>query len=138
MEKATSDVTAIKTKTSESPSRACQRNEHSSHPRDSRSQSRNRQHLNKRNKKSGQCENCGGYAPHRNPCPAWGKSCNACGKIGHFAQVCRSKSRRKSRTMDHVESGHSSGEEYEYVYTVNYIDNEKPPKFKSMGKLWRR
>ena len=29
--------------------------------------------------------------------------------------------------MPHVESGHSSREEYEYVYTVNYNDNKKPP-----------
>ena len=127
VEKATSDVSAIKTKTSELPSRSCQQNENSSQPRDRRSQSRNRQHFNKRNKKSGKCENCGGYALHRNPCPARGKSCNACGKIGHFAHVCRSKPRTKPRTVAHVESSHSSGEEYEYVYTVNYIDNKKPP-----------
>ncbi|XP_074635909.1 uncharacterized protein LOC141894234 [Acropora palmata] len=106
VEKATSDASVIKTKTNERPSRPCQRNEHSSHPRDRRSQSRNRQHLNKRNKKSGQCENFGGYAPHRNPCPAREKSCNACRKIGHFAHVCLSKSRTKSRTVAHVESGH--------------------------------
>ena len=47
VEKAKSDVSAIKTKTSERPSRPCQRNENSSHPRDRRSQSRNRQHFNK-------------------------------------------------------------------------------------------
>ena len=35
----------------------------------------------------------GGYAPHKNPCPARGKTCNACGKVGHFAHVCRSKPR---------------------------------------------
>ena len=29
--------------------------------------------------------------------------------------------------MAHVESGHSSEEEYEYVYTENYIYNKKPP-----------
>ena len=60
-------------------------------------------------------------------CPARGRSCNACRKIGHFAHVCLSKSRTKSRTVAHVESGHLSGEEYEYVYTVNYIQNKKPP-----------
>ena len=127
VEKAISDVSVIKTKTNERLGRLCQRNEHSSHPRERRSQSRNSQHLNKRNKKSGPCENCGGYAPHRNPCPARGKSCNACRKIGHFAHFCLSKSRTKSRTVAHVESGHLSGEEYEYVYTVNYIQNKKPP-----------
>ena len=52
MEKAKSDVSAIKTKTSDRPSRPRQRNENSSQPRDRRSQSRNRQHFNKRNNKS--------------------------------------------------------------------------------------
>ena len=127
VEKATSDVSVIKTKTNERLGRQGQRNEHSSHPRERRSQSRNRQHLNKRNKKSGPCENCGGYAPQRNPCPARGNSCNACRKIGHFAHFFLSKSRAKSRTVAHVESGHLSGEEYEYVCTVNYIQNKKPP-----------
>ena len=50
VEKATSDVSVIKTKTNERLGRPCQRNEHSSHPRERTSQSRNRQHLNKRNK----------------------------------------------------------------------------------------
>ena len=49
VEKATSDVSAIKTKTSERPSRPCQRNENSSHPRDRRPQTRNRQHFNMQN-----------------------------------------------------------------------------------------
>ena len=65
----------------------------------------------------------GGYAPHKNPCPARGKTCNACGKVGHFAHVCRSK----PRTVASVETDEISGEEYEYAYTVNHQDNRKPP-----------
>ena len=39
-----------------------------------------------------QCRNCGGQVPHRNgPCPANGKTCNACHKQNHVAKVCRSK-----------------------------------------------
>ena len=121
VEKATSDVSASKTTKPASVRVA----HNSSHPCDRRSQSRNRQHFNERNKKSRQCENCGGYAPHRNPCSARGKSCNVYGKIGHVAHVCRSKPRTKSRTVAHEESGHLSGEEYEYLYTVNYIDTQE-------------
>ena len=39
------------------------------------------------------CPGCGGK-PHpggRPRCPAFSLSCNTCGKIGHFAKVCRSK-----------------------------------------------
>ena len=54
------------------------------------------------------------YAPHKNTCPARGKVCKACGKIGHFAHVCRSK----PRTVASVETGQTSDEEYEYVYTT--------------------
>ncbi|KAM7300023.1 uncharacterized protein ISCGN_020587 [Ixodes scapularis] len=35
------------------------------------------------------CHNCGGKWPHgggRSNCPAWGKTCKACNKIGHFAK----------------------------------------------------
>ena len=37
------------------------------------------------------CFNCGGPFPHLKdkPCPAKGKSCNKCSKLGHFASVCR-------------------------------------------------
>ena len=73
--------------------------------------------------KSRKCGNCGGYAPHKNPCPARGKICKACGKIGHFAHVCRSK----PRTVASVETGQTSDEEYEYVYTIDHQENKKPP-----------
>ena len=39
------------------------------------------------------CSGCGNK-PHfggRSRCPAFGLSCNICGKLGHFAKVCRSK-----------------------------------------------
>ncbi|XP_065069781.1 uncharacterized protein LOC135694831 [Rhopilema esculentum] len=37
------------------------------------------------------CGNCGFRLPHKGPCPARGKSCNAFGKANHFAKVCRSQ-----------------------------------------------
>ena len=49
-----------------------------------------------------QCRNCGGQFPHRNgPCPANGKTCNAC--HNHFAKVVRSKQNKytsKQHTKD--------------------------------------
>ena len=36
------------------------------------------------------------YFPgHKQVCPAQGKSCRSCGKLKHFAKVCRSSSMRK-------------------------------------------
>lgn len=37
------------------------------------------------------CGNCGGQ-PHqsRDQCPAYGKSCHKCSKLGHFSKLCRS------------------------------------------------
>ncbi|XP_071503133.1 uncharacterized protein [Diadema antillarum] len=45
-------------------------------------------------KPSGTCYYCGGPYPHQTSCPAAGKQCKACNKMGHFAKVCRSSSRR--------------------------------------------
>ena len=127
VEKAAADVNSTETKGSDRPGRARQRNEHSSQSRFRRSQSRNRQNSNKRNSKPGKCGNCEGYAPHRNPCPARGKSCNACGKIGHFAHVCRTNPSAKDGKVASLGTGYSSEDEYEYAYTINYIESKKPP-----------
>ena len=37
------------------------------------------------------CRNCGGTFPHPDGCPAVGKQCRACSKVGHYSRVCRSK-----------------------------------------------
>ena len=110
-EKATADVNATETKGSDRPGRSRQQNEHSSQSRFRRSQSGNRQKSNKRNSKPGKCGNCGGYAPHRNPCPARGKSCNACGKIGQFAYVCRTNPSAKDGKVASLRTGYSSEDE---------------------------
>ena len=39
----------------------------------------------------GQCKSCGQtWTPkHRQVCPALGKKCNHCGRLNHFAKICR-------------------------------------------------
>lgn len=39
----------------------------------------------------GSCSGCGGTCTTPQICPAYGKPCNACGKMNHFARVCRSR-----------------------------------------------
>ena len=55
------------------------------------------------------CGLCGGSYPHRGMCPAQGKKCMSCGKLNHFAKVCRSKSinrSKSSRTRKHLKGKH--------------------------------
>ena len=51
------------------------------------------------------CQNCGRNHPPRR-CPAYGKTCNACNKLNHFAKFCRSKppAQKKINTVDEVET----------------------------------
>ena len=57
-----------------------------------------------------QCRNCGKEWPHENnPCPAPGKECRKCGKLNHFAKLCRSSkpdpevSRRNRRSAKKIQ-----------------------------------
>lgn len=45
------------------------------------------------------CKKCGGsHAPRT--CPAFGKTCNNCGKRNHYAKCCTSETKKKLHTMD--------------------------------------
>ena len=44
------------------------------------------------------CGLCGGSYPHRGTFPAQGKKCMSCGKLNHFAKVCRSKPINRSKS----------------------------------------
>ena len=63
------------------------------------------------------CGLCGGHYPHpKGPksCPAYGKSCSKCHKLGHFSHVCRSTLNTTGEsTMSHSKS-------YNYHQKENY------------------
>lgn len=47
-----------------------------------------------------QCQYCGG-THRRKECPAYGKKCITCNKMGHFAAVCRSRKQKEVHTVEH-------------------------------------
>ena len=89
-----------------------------------RSLSRSRSTTTRNNSTSQECRNCGGHFPHKTSCPAKGKDCKACGKIGHFARVCRTNP-PKTESVKHITQ--DTDDEYEYVYSVNNQGNKQPP-----------
>lgn len=57
------------------------------------------------------CFRCGGTFPHTKPCPAEGKTCLNCNKIGHFARCCRSsgvKRRQGKGSVNNMATSESS------------------------------
>ena len=80
-----------------------------------------------------QCGSCGlNHAPKR--CPAFGQTCSACGKLNHWAKVCRSKkmtqptgnqARRPQNGHRHVHDIGECPNECEYTYSYSYSDEEK-------------
>ena len=62
-----------------------------------------RQHpQHRRQQQKHQCTNCGKvHGPNKKlDCPAFGKQCQKCDKLNHFAQVCRSNSNQQKRVHD--------------------------------------
>ncbi|KAK0132207.1 hypothetical protein N1851_032997 [Merluccius polli] len=62
---------------------------------------------------SKQCRNCGGRYPHNGDCPAKGKECNICGKLNHYAKVCR-MNKNKSAQSQEKKSGRSEDKDTTY------------------------
>ena len=58
--------------------------------REQHSESRNASHKESRKSdESSKYRRCGGAYPHKESCPARNKKCTFCGKLNHFASVCR-------------------------------------------------
>ena len=75
--------------------------------------------------------NCG-YTHKRGQCPAQGKLCVSCKKIGHFAKVCRSRPVNELMT-DTLDTNHQSQEEDSTAVDelmadlfVGMLDNDLP------------
>ncbi|CAB3989654.1 Transposon Tf2-9 poly [Paramuricea clavata] len=89
--------------------------------------------------KQNQCRNCGNEFKqgHKDVCPAKGKTCRACGKLSHFARVCRSRknppkdSKKDSRESVRVAQQqtqkqsppNSSDDEYTFAVSSSKITN---------------
>ena len=60
------------------------------------------------------CRNCGGAYPHKDSCPARNKKCTSCGKLNHFAKVCRTA---PSDSVKRVTEEEGTDDD-DYVYAV--------------------
>ncbi|XP_047984727.1 uncharacterized protein K02A2.6-like [Leguminivora glycinivorella] len=67
------------------------------------------------------CVRCGGKI-HKEykDCPASGKTCHACGKIGHFRQLCRSAGlKRKLNNQSSKKENKKARVEVDYVFNID-------------------
>ena len=64
-----------------------------------------------------QCDYCGQPPHERKDCPASGKTCNKCNKVGHFASVCQSTNQNPSK---------SATAQAEMPQTSQPINQQKP------------
>ncbi|CAB4041803.1 PREDICTED: uncharacterized protein K02A2.6-like [Paramuricea clavata] len=91
------------------------------------------------NQSSRECRNYGGPFPHKEgklSCPARGKKCHACGKLGHFAKHCLSKaqqshqghrqsSRKEVNEVTQTRQDYLDDTDEEFAYVIN--SSTKPP-----------
>jgi transposase InsO family protein len=74
------------------------------------------------------CRNCGGTYPHIRVCPARGKDCKSCGKVGHFARVCRTNppSSQHVQNVTHTppQPPPDSDSEPDYVFTIANLSGQ--------------
>ena len=79
------------------------------------SKSRSESHKESRKSdESSKCRNCGGAYPHNDSCPARNKKCTSCGKLNHFAKVCRTVPPGSVKRMTEEDDT----DEEDYVYAV--------------------
>ena len=77
------------------------------------------------------CRNCGRNYPHEGRYPATGKECRKCGKLNHFANVCRSSAKKQARRpikqnhrsirplQQEQNNSSASDSDESYLYTLN-------------------
>ena len=59
----------------------------------------------KHNGKDEKCRNCGGTYPHKDSCPGKNRKCSSCGKLNHFARVCRTNPTESAKHVTHQDPG---------------------------------
>ena len=74
--------------------------------------------------KTGNCSRCGGNHGKNYKCPATGKSCNKCKKLGHFAAVCRNKTLASHKTREIVEESNEESNSF-YIGAVKCDDDQQ-------------
>ena len=83
--------------------------------REQQSKSRSESHKEScKSDESSKCRNCGGAYPHNDSCPAQNKKCTSCGKLNHFAKVCKTVPPDSVKRVTEEEDT----DEEDYVYAV--------------------
>ncbi|KAK4327293.1 hypothetical protein Pmani_002234 [Petrolisthes manimaculis] len=76
------------------------------------------------------CDRCGGRPHPKDRCPAVGERCRSCGKVGHYAKRCRSKTvkgvkdppglrDRRGNVLCVVSNPRDTGSPYSAIYTTH-------------------
>jgi len=78
---------------------------------ESRSESHNQSG---KTEESSKCRSCGGAYPHKDSFPAKNKKCTSCGKLNHFAKVCKTVPPGSVKRVTEEEDT----DEEDYVYAV--------------------
>lgn len=73
---------------------------------------------NKRPRTDEKCRNCGMSCRLRGTCPAKGKECRACHKLGHFAKVCRSAGQGGGSGANSTPTGYGGTQPKQYTASL--------------------
>jgi hypothetical protein len=69
------------------------------------------------------CRYCGkSHVQDKYQCPAYDKKCRRCGNKGHFAEVCKSRSKDIKRVEEYEETYTDSSDTDSTEYVINYIE----------------